>query len=119
MGYYTAYGLSTYGPEESVKAFEKDLIDSTKDEKGVADYDTVELVRDGGVYAKLYDIDTLITCVAARHPDVLVILSGDGEDSDDLWEQRWRGKQTDIHKASILPFTDPNLQTEYEKNNNN
>ena len=116
MGYYTAYGLQIVpdkGHEDEVKKFEKDLIEYSED-----DCEIEELVKTGGCYGKLYDIEDWIGEVAKNYPHLLVCLGGDGEDSDDLWETRWKGVETETQKAVIPPFTNPNLLTDYEKTNN-
>lgn len=116
MGYYTAYGLHITpdkGHEDEVKKFEKELIKYSENDPEVK-----ELVKTGGCYGKLYDIEDWIGEVAKKYPNLLVILGGDGEDSDDLWETRWKGGEVEMQKAVIPPFTNPNLLTEYEKKNN-
>lgn len=117
MGYYTAYGINIVadkGYENEVEEFEKALLKYTDN-----DMEVKELLKTGGCYAKLYDIESWITEVATNYPHVLICLGGDGEDSDDLWETRWKGQEIETQKATIPPFTNPNLLTEYEKNNNN
>ena len=118
MGYYTAYGLSTYGDPEECEAFEKDLLEYTKEKIGSYDIDIQELIDTGGTYAKLYDIEDWISAVAEHHPNVLIILSGDGEDNFDFWESRWKGDKYETQKAMIPAFETPELKTQSELNNN-
>lgn len=111
MGYYTNYDLAVINKDDSkVKAFKEDLRKESSDADGNVDGDLEDLLNDGYIYAKLYDLEDLISKVAPRHPDVLIILEGDGEDSDDLWEARWKGDNYERHDAVIPPFTNPNLQ---------
>lgn len=104
MGYYTSYGLSLHGPAEECQKFEKDLLDQDP-----SDFELNELVKFGAVYAKLYDIEPMIDEIAKKHPSVLVILSGDGEDQDDIWETRWKGEEKETQQMVIPPFKNPKL----------
>lgn len=109
MGYYTSYSLQCYGPEDKIEAFEQELLESTKSD-GEYDHEVNELIKWGCVYAKLYDIEKWIDGLAPKHPDILICLSGDGEESDDLWETRWKGTESECQKAIIPPFENNNLQ---------
>lgn len=116
MGYYTAYSLIEEGPPFSIQEFEEDL----KEESvfgGEVDLDVTELVNTGSTYAKLYDLDKWISKVAKKHPDVLVILQGDGESSGDIWEKRWKGEDFEQQTYSLPPFTNKNLFTKSEIKN--
>lgn len=115
MGYYTAYSLCMYGDDDIVDRAEKELLKVSADKAGNIDGDVRELISAGGTYAKLYDISEWISVVAPKFPEVLIILTGDGEDSDDMWEERWKGNEHEFQKAIIPPFTNKNLLTEYEK----
>ena len=112
MGYYTAYGLNMFGDPEKVKAAEHDLLEISKDKNGKYDGDVRELIDIGGCYAKLYDLPEWIAKIASNHPDVLIVLSGDGEESDDLWEERWKGDKEEFHKTESPPFTELKLPNE-------
>ncbi len=116
MGYYTAYSLTVKGDKKLVEQFENDLLQ----ESGL-DGDVKDLILDGSVYAKLYDLSDWITHISPKYPELLIILNGDGEESDDLWEERWRGSEHELQNAVIPPFENPNLwtDTEKEKQNNN
>ena len=119
MGYITYFDLTLVGDEEKVEAFKKDLLEESKSDDGEIDRDVEELLECGYLSAKLYNLEGWIDEVAPRHPDVLVILNGDGEESDDLWEARWKGDKSERQEAVIPPFTTPELLTEREKQNNN
>ena len=119
MGYITIFDLRLIGDKDKVQAFEQDLLEESKDGNDEVDSDVVELIECGYTSAKLYDLEEWIDEVAPRHPDVLVILNGDGEESDDLWECRWKGDKCERQDAIIPPFTTPELLTEEEKQNNN
>ena len=119
MGYYTYYQIAFEGDDDKIKAFKDDLLEHSMDDDGEVDSDLKELLDFSDVGAKLYDLEDWIDAIAPRHPDVLVILNGDGEGSDDLWEARWKGDKCERQNATIPPFTTPELLTETEKQNNN
>jgi len=118
MGYYTYFSIAFEGDKDKVEAFKKDLLEESKDDDGDVDSYVEELLNYSGVEAKLYDLEEWIENVAPRHPDVLVILNGDGEESDDLWQARWKGNKSERQFAVIPPFTTKELLTENEKQNN-
>ena len=120
MGYYTSYSLSIEadkGYELDEERFQGALLEATKYADGHYDSEVKDLINTGGVWAKLYDIVDTITEIAVNFPHLLIMLSGDGEDSDDLWEQRWKGSEKEYQISTIPPFQNPNLKTEYEKKN--
>ena len=110
MGYYTSYSLAIEGEKKLVKQFEKDLLEKS----GLAS-EVEDLIHDGYVWAKLYDISEWITELAPKYPELLIMLSGDGEDSDDLWEERWCAGEHELQQATIPPFTKYCLLTKAEK----
>ena len=119
MGYYTYFQIAFEGDKDKVEAFKKDLLEESKDDDGDIDGYLEDLLSYSGVEAKLYDLEDWINAVAPRHPDVLVILDGDGEESDDNWQARWKGDKSERRFAVIPPFTTKELLTENEKQNNN
>lgn len=110
MGYCTSFSLTTEGTPEAVKAFNDDLAKSSKYKE-----DIQELFSCGCIDGKFYDLPDEVEAAAGRHPDVLVILDGDGEDSGDIWQMRCRGKKCECHRVVMPPFTSPALLTEDEK----
>ena len=121
MGYYTDYCLEIFGDEDKVKKFEEDLKEEGTLDDGYGkevEPALLELLDCSCVNAKLYDLDSWIKRAAEKNPDVLVILHGDGEESDDLWEARWKGSSHEFHEAIIPPFTTKELMTEAELINN-
>lgn len=117
MGYYTDYLICFIGDDDKVEAFKKDLLKESMDDDGEIDDALMELLVDNQVYAKLYDLDKWISNVAPRHPDVMIRLMGDGEQSDDLWESRWKGKDFETQYAQMPPFTTPSLIVDLKNNN--
>ena len=118
MGYYTSYNIrleADEGFEEEEVLFTKALTD-----KG-AEYnckDEVENLFQYGVYAKLYDLTGWISDLAPSYPHLLIVLEGCGEEQDDVWEERWKGSDNELQKATIPPFKNQNLKTKVESINN-
>lgn len=115
MGYYTTYSINLV-PDKGYEEEEQQFADALIKESG-NHHDVADLVNDGVVFAKLYELDSYISAVAVRFPHVLVCLSGDGESSDDLWEKRWKGNEWECQNAIIPPFTNASLLTESELTN--
>jgi len=117
MGYYTSYSISfepEQGSEEQEEQFKEALI---KRGQEMCCREEIEDLLECGVYAKLYDLDRWIAELAPKFPNLLICLSGDGEESDDLWEMRWKGYEQETKNAIIPPFENEKLFTNQEKNN--
>lgn len=94
MGYYTDYFLSLVeGPEEEFDI----MLDTLKSEY---DMDFSE----GLVNAKWYRWAEDMESVSKRYPNVLVELSGSGEEQDDIWLARFKNGDSEIQTAIIPPF---------------
>lgn len=119
MGYYTCYNIAFEGDEKEIEAFKKNLLDLSKDDDGYVAPDLEELLNYSCCEAKLYDLTEWIDAVAPKYPNVLVFLDGDGEESDDNWEARWKGNLYERQNAIIPPFQTPELFSEYERKHNN
>ena len=117
MGYYTSYDIAFEGDFEQKKEFEEDLLKISAYSDGRLDSSVVELLETNCVYAKLYDLEAWIAQLAPKYPNLLIILTGDGEESGDIWEKRWKGGESEYQEAVIPPFTNSNLFTEKEKSN--
>lgn len=110
MSYYTNYSLTAEGTSKAIKAFQEDLVESSK-YKG----DILDLISCGCIEGKYYDLTNEVETVASRHPNVLVILQGDGEEPEDIWELRCKGKEKEYHQVTMPPFENPELLTKDEK----
>lgn len=91
MGYYTSYNLSVFRYSETV--FWEDL--PWKDlNAAVASIDSgiFEAWAEGewGCNAKWYSQDADMWKLSVQFPDILFLLHGDGEDSDDVWDEYWQ-----------------------------
>lgn len=118
MGYYTSYSIEfepEIGFEEQEEQFKTKLLEVAKENYCEQE---VEELLEYGINAKLYDIDKWIGTIAPEFPNLLIILDGDGECSDDLWEMRWKGNEHEYQEAVIPPFKNPALITNKEKTQN-
>lgn len=111
MGYYTTYSLRLYGNEKDVKEFGNRLKSCyPRNERDIDD-----LLSDLLMQGKFYDITDRISEIAEDFPDMLICLEGVGECRDDIWEQRWKGEETEGHRMVMPPFTE--LKTPSERLN--
>ena len=111
MGYYTYYQVSwSKHEDESIdEAIEKKFNEITGiDEETLGwDYD----VWDAGdrytlvFHAKWYGWGDDICKLSETYPDITFEVSGDGEDSEDLWKSVWKKGCYEIQYAVIPPFT--------------
>lgn len=109
MGYYTSFSLyleSDPDHWEDEDKFGNNLIALAGPDY---EYEIKQLLEGFGVYAKLYELDSWIASLAPKYPHLLICLCGDGEESGDYWEMRWRGKEVEMQEAIIPPFQNKNL----------
>ena len=100
-----------YGEPDKVHEVEDALRDEYRDKAtGKSDDSIEELINDGGTYAKLYGLDIVLKNLGPHYPDVLMVLTGYGEEQDDIWEFRVKDYHEEFHKAEIPPFTNPYLE---------
>lgn len=109
MGYYTYFAITMIGSEEAEMQAENDAQKSDN-------WCLKELVVTGGVEAKWYSFFEDFSTFAKQHPDILFIVDGHGEDSDDIWQHRFRGDIDERHDIEMPPFQ--TLLTEKEIENN-
>ena len=95
MGYETAFNLNVHGaaPEEEKKIY---------DEIAEAAGESAEAVE-YGFTGKWYDYGEDLAKIAAKHPDAIIEVSGQGEAPDDIWEARYRGDQVETIRYEGLP----------------
>ena len=118
MGYYTYFTLQIVGNDRDRNEFKKELSSTAIDEYNYPESSVEELVNYGSTEAKFYEIEEIISPIAEKYPNLLIILNGDGEESGDIWEARWKGDQYEKVEMSMPPFKNENLLMENEKKNN-
>lgn len=112
MGYYTYYTLSYYGPPEDEQALAD--FEPAGDEFDLEPQRMKQLIADNGDNDwKWYDWQKDMEKLAKKFPNILFLLHGDGEESDDIWEWRGKGDKYEFHAMEMPPFTE--LLTESEK----
>lgn len=88
MGYYTSYELYIDNLDELDDLVVKNV------EKAI---DEIDVLEDGNsrcgwsAYTKWYDHDENMRLLSYRFPNVVFELRGDGEDSEDVWAQYYKG----------------------------
>ena len=101
MGYYTTYSLTLEeGPREQ---FQKMLeeIDAMMGDNEMSSFESIN--------AKWYSYEKDIKQLSLKYPDIIFRVNGDGEDSDDLWQDFWHaGKcfSEKVHFASLSEIRD-------------
>ena len=94
MGYYTRFELEVVSDEGN-------LIEQFRESCEDAKY---AIEDDGAMYdaTKWYDCDEDLKHFSRKHPDALFILSGEGEDNDDIWKAYFRNGRMYKEKAKIV-----------------
>lgn len=81
MGYLTTFSFNLInGPEEQYDKLLKDIEEITGI-KDVSEYESLD--------AKWYDADKDLKQLSKKYPDITFSVWGDGEDSEDVWQQFW------------------------------
>ena len=112
MGYYTCFTIEYDGEEADIKKVEEDFKALYKEwNEGYLD----ELIDTGSSERKWYEWEDDMRKVAKNNPNVLIILHGNGEESDDIWQARAKGDEYEFQSFCLPPFQNPNLFTEDEK----
>lgn len=82
MGYYTNFSFTLEeGPKEQYEKMLKDIDDIIGNDE-TSSFESVN--------AKWYDYDKDIKQLSERYPGIAFRVYGDGEESDDLWQEYWR-----------------------------
>ena len=112
MGYYTCFTIEYEGDDADIKKVEEDFKALYRGwNEGYLD----ELIDTRTSERKWYEWDSDLKKVAEKNPEVLIILHGNGEESDDIWQARAKGKEYEFQSFRLPPFKNPNLFTEDEK----
>lgn len=98
MSYYTLYSFSHInGPKEQYNKMLKDVADTLED-KNVTETESI--------YAKWYNYDEDIRKLSKKYPDITFCVSGDGEDSEDLWQEFWHAGEVFQEGVEFSSFKD-------------
>lgn len=105
MGYYTEYSLAVSGKDEL------DIIDDLRKryESAAFAFDEDGAPQDS---CKWYDHETDMKYFSSLHPDLLFTLTGDGEESGDIWVKYFKNGKMQLCKAKIVldPFDESQLK---------
>lgn len=112
MGYYTSFHLDVYqhddwiGERKDFQAIPDDICDELEKE-----IDRIGVFEDGNIldgywgYAKWYRSDEDMLKLSTKFPDLLFILHGDGEDSEDLWNTYYHNGASQ-HAQALITYDD-------------
>lgn len=103
MGYRTSINISMYGEPEDIEAVENEMREVLGDE-------LADDILNNEAYIKWYYIRDDFFTVAKHNPNVLIIISGYGDEQDDIWEARWKGEEYERQEFCIPPFKNEKLQ---------
>lgn len=105
MGYYTDYSLETNAP-----GIEEDIAEAIADESGFGG----NIFRHDYCECKWYGHKEDMLNVSKKFPDVIFILTGEGEEPGDLWKKRFVNGQVDEVRAEITYPDFPPLPEGYD-----
>lgn len=95
MGYYTRYSLDTYPDRNWLENTPADEL-----EDYFSQYNAKYLFEGEGY--KWYDHQEDMKVVASKYPNVLFVLSGEGEESGDIWREYYLNDKFFDAQASIV-----------------
>lgn len=94
MGYYTNYSLETDSQEN------KNIIEEFREIDGNAKY-AIDANGDCQEWTKWYDHEEDLKNFSKNYPDVIFILSGEGEESGDIWKKYFKNGKMQVAQAKI------------------
>ena len=109
MGYYTTFELNIEKNPDNIEM--KDVIEKINE---IAGWKMFEDLDNEYCHAKWYDFETEMAEVSKLFPNTVFSLSGEGEDSDDLWRAYFKNGVVKIYQARIL-YDDENWENELNK----
>jgi len=110
MGYYTAFSLELKTASGNNLFSHPDpdpIIAELRGENKEAEYclDVDGLTEETG---KWYDVDSDMKAFSLKHPDVVFVMSGEGEESGDMWTNYFHnGKMQECRVKISYPPYDP------------
>ena len=102
MGYYTDYEIEVTGPA--------DLDSLVKELQALSGYEDFN-IEDGiiRIYeVKWYDNHEHMEILSAKHPHLLFLVSGDGEEHDDYWKSAYCDSDR-VHVVGKVSITYPDI----------
>jgi hypothetical protein len=94
MGYYTRYSLSIIEGDDN-------LINELRSESEGAKY-AIDEDGDTNEECKWYDYTDDLIKFSKKHPDAIFCLSGEGEESRDMWNTYFKDGHKQVCKARIV-----------------
>lgn len=107
MGYYTVFQGEVSGPSPFLEQFEKDANEG--ETFSLYDISLSDFFDDyiyGGQSMKWYDSDADMKNLSKNYPALLFTLSGEGEDSGDIWRAYYRNGKG-LRVAARIVFDEP------------
>lgn len=95
MGYYTRHELTIVSGDDYVTDYEQEITDTT-------DYSSL---FDDSI--KWYDCEKDMKAYSKKHPSVLFLIDGEGEESGDIWKAYFKNGKMFKPKATLV-FEDYN-----------
>ena len=97
MGYNTSYDLDLKNAGEKTLEIIKELRNTYEDAEFALD-------ENGGSYdnAKWYDHEENLVEFSRKYPDVIFILSGEGEEAGDVWKKYFKDGKKQIANAVLV-----------------
>lgn len=95
MGYYTRFKLTVTGETDI------DVIEKFRDENDYAEY-ALDEFGDSREECKWYDCKEDVLAFSKKHPDILFLLEGEGEEAGDVWRLYARNGKSCYQKAKMV-----------------
>ncbi len=91
MGYYTSYDLKIHADGDRYVHDE----DAKEELKGIVDYDPFQ------ESCKWYGHEEDMQALSKQYPNTIFVLSGEGEESGDIWKKYFKNGKMQVCKAVI------------------
>ncbi len=105
MGYYTNFNLTTIGNSDIAE-----ILAQIPEEEFEDKFYAIDECGDCNCEAKWYEHETDIRELSLKFPEVVFVLSGEGEEKDDIWKKYFQNGKMQVCRAEILfPVYDEKL----------
>lgn len=98
MGYQTDYRLELPDQDNATKVW---LLCDLRESCDEAEYALTEAGGPSGEESRWYEHEDDMRKFSLKHPSVLMVLSGEGESSGDIWTKYFWGGKCQVAKARI------------------